>query len=54
MSLTSISLLDRTHLYEKFAVQVEYHSAFTVAYLGASVRFTTHFQLHGSCQFAYL
>lgn len=33
MSLTSISLLDCTHLYEKFAVRGGYHSAFAVTYL---------------------
>lgn len=30
MSLTSISLLDRTHLYDKFAVRERYHAAFAV------------------------
>lgn len=33
MSLTSISLLDCTHLYEKFAVRERYRSAFAVTYL---------------------
>lgn len=33
MSSTSISLLDCTHLYEKFAVRERYHSAFAVTRL---------------------
>lgn len=33
MSMTSISLLDCTHLYEEFAVRERYHSAFTMTYL---------------------
>lgn len=44
MSMTSISLLDCTHLYEEFAVRQRYHSAFNMTYLVCFSEFSVFFR----------